>query len=56
MSSVIRCIICKHYRLEQKCKAFPKKIPIEILTGKNDHSKPFPGDNGILFEPIKNKK
>ena len=53
MSSVIRCILCKHYRMEQKCKAFPKRIPEEILTGKDDHSKPFKGDGGIRFEPIK---
>jgi hypothetical protein len=39
--------------MEQKCKAFPKRIPEEILTGNDDHSKPFKGDGGIRFEPIK---
>jgi hypothetical protein len=29
------------------CAAFPEKIPIEILTGRHDHSKPFPGDGGV---------
>lgn len=32
------------------CKAFPKGIPSEIAYGDNDHTKPFPGDNGIMFE------
>ena len=34
------------------CEAYPKKIPPEIITGEHDHTKPFPGDNGIQFEPI----
>ena len=53
MSSVIRCIMCRHYRLAQKCNAFPNGIPKIILLGKNDHKKPFKGDNGIQFEPVK---
>lgn len=32
------------------CKAFPESIPNEIAYGDNDHTKPFPGDNGIQFE------
>ena len=40
-----------------KCLAFPKGIPAEIFTGKNNHSKPLPKqDNGIVFEPIKAEK
>tara|TARA_R100001594_G_scaffold112536_1_gene147400 strand:- start:336 stop:464 length:129 start_codon:yes stop_codon:yes gene_type:complete len=27
-------------------------IAPEILDGKNNHKKPFKGDNGIQFEPI----
>ena len=37
------------------CKAFVR-IPFEILMGKADHRKPYPGDNGIRFEPVKEKK
>ena len=44
------CFDCKHYLEELKCKAFPAGIPEEILDGKNDHKKPYHGDNGILFE------
>lgn len=32
------------------CKAFPKDIPDEIAYGDNLHTKPFPGDKGILFK------
>lgn len=35
--------------LERVCKAFPDGIPVEIWTGKNDHTKPFQGDNGVQF-------
>lgn len=34
------------------CEAF-KEIPTEILNNSFIHTKPFPGDNGILFNPKK---
>ena len=37
------------------CQAFPDKIPNEILSGDNKHTKPFPGDNGIQYERIGEK-
>lgn len=52
------CTFCKHLHEkslavgEHKCKAFDA-IPDEIWDGENDHKKPFPGDKGIIFEPIK---
>jgi len=33
-----------------KCKAFPAGIPEEIILNEISHKKPYPGDNGILFE------
>ena len=32
------------------CKAFPNKIPTDIVIGKNLHTKPVDGDNGIQYE------
>jgi len=36
------------------CPAFPAGIPEQILTGKFDHTRKYPGQqNDILYEPIK---
>ncbi len=47
------CVGCKHLRdmAKRQCDAFPAGIPWEILEGKSDHRKPFPGDQNIRFEP-----
>ncbi len=55
-----QCYACAHYtgpwtpdkeRNERHvCKAFPERIPGEILRNEVDHRKPFTGDNGITFE------
>lgn len=52
--ALIPCGNCIHLLKERKCKAFKEGIPTDILIGKNNHRKPFKGDNGIQFEPIKN--
>ena len=49
----VQCAECKHYTGLLTCKAFPKGIPRPVLTGKHDHREPYPGDNGIRFEPVK---
>ncbi len=45
------CVGCRHFlNLNLGCDAFPVGIPDEILTGKFDHRKPYPGDHGIRYE------
>lgn len=48
----VQCVMCANYKGESKCKAFPKGIPAEIITGEFVHDEPYKGDNGIMFEPI----
>ena len=46
------CLKCKHLNEDGiSCKAFTDVIPQDIRASVFDHRKPFPGDNGILFEP-----
>ncbi len=33
-------------------KAFPQGIPEAILSNELPHDPPYPGDNGIRFEPV----
>ena len=56
----LQCIFCKRFLNSDGgvpiCDAFEGGIPVEILTGGHDHTKPFEGDGGIRFEPIKKEK
>ena len=51
------CMQCKHYHADNMdgltCDAFPKGIPDEILDSEFIHTKPYRGDKGIQFEPVK---
>jgi hypothetical protein len=48
-----QCPVCVQFRVGSgmTCDAFPEGIPPEIATGRHDHTKPYPGDGGIRFEP-----
>lgn len=48
----ITCATCKHFLTYWVCDAFPNGIPPEVITGEHDHATtPYPGDNGIMYEP-----
>lgn len=47
------CLDCQHYEGSRTCKAFPGEIPLPIWDDSRDHRTPYPGDNGILFKPVK---
>lgn len=46
-----QCHSCKHWHEGTlTCDAFPGGIPVGFFTGRFDHRKPYPGDNGIRYE------
>lgn len=52
----LACLGCRHYEWgwldDDRCAAFPDGVPREIWLGDADHSKPFPGDGGVRFDPV----
>jgi len=46
---ISQCVYCIHW-IQGRCTAFPKGVPMDILTNQFDHRKPHEGDGGILFE------
>lgn len=56
MITIPVCFFCKHFNEEEgTCKAFPKKIPYEIIMEGEEHKKPLKDQkNNIVFEK-KNK-
>ena len=47
----VQCASCKHYRDDLKCAAYPKGIPVAIMTSRESHKVPRDGDHGIQWEP-----
>lgn len=47
-----QCLVCKHYRGQKKCRAYPDGIPSPLLYNKALHTEPYEGDNGIQYEPV----
>ena len=54
-SPIPLCFGCVHFHGVNKypfsCEVFDE-IPQAILNSEHDHREPYPGDNGIRFEPI----
>jgi|WetSurMetagenome_2_1015567.scaffolds.fasta_scaffold457808_2 hypothetical protein len=57
------CMSCKFFNMNPteedyglKCKAFPDGIPDAIINSRIIHTTAYPGDNGIVFEPVTIKK
>ncbi len=46
----VMCNHCKHNHRDLTCDAFPERIPRGIIR-RGEHNTPYPGDNGIRFEP-----
>ncbi len=52
---VVMCSHCRHRKKGSvKCTAFPNGIPRNLML-RGEHNTPFPGDNGIRYEPMKDK-
>ena len=50
----IQCKRCEYFyngRDYFSCKAYPKGIPPEIITGNHNHVNRYKGDNNITFKP-----
>lgn len=55
-----QCTGCRHAlaagraptgQIIARCRAFPDGIPDEIYSNRVRHTRPYPGDRGIRYEP-----
>jgi hypothetical protein len=50
------CNECRYWHRENfegfTCDAFPGGVPEAIIRSEHDHREPYPGDNGIRYEPV----
>lgn len=57
MLEVAQCFRCRHKHrptmgdIRPRCEAFLDGIPTPIWDNAVRHTAPYPGDNGIMFEP-----
>lgn len=51
ITHLAECNNCLHKISSTTCRAFPDLIPGEILSGKIQHRKGYPGDQGVRWEP-----
>ena len=56
MSVFPSCAMCARYKGDVNCEAYPERIPNAIYKQGFDHSKPYPGDNGIRFKQVQFKQ
>ena len=54
-----QCGICRHLHRKASRKGFfacdaftDEQIPEELWSNEKSHAKPYPGDNGLCFDPI----
>lgn len=46
------CACCRHWDGAGGCAAFASGIPEDLINEGRDHRRPYPGDEGIRFEPV----
>jgi hypothetical protein len=45
-----QCGRCERFTEYDACRAYPRGIPAAILSDTHDHTAPYEGDGGLLFE------